>query len=509
MGICVLSGAAFAQTAQVYQASSDIVAVNAPEPGIHGPRVVGATPGRPFLFLIPATGDGPLRFAAENLPPGLALNAETGIITGAIEKPGTTVAHLTVTGPRGTAKRELTLIAGTHCLALTPPLGWNSWNIWAREIDDAKMRAAADGMIKSGLAAHGYQYVNLDDTWEGERDANGVIRTNKKFPDMKALADYIHGKGLKFGIYSSPGRKTCANYEGSLGHEEQDARTYAEWGADYLKYDWCSYHAKGVNLEEVQFPFRVMGEALDKVNRDIVYSLSEGGAGNVWEWGSEVGANVWRTTGDIKDTWDSVAGIGFGQAGHEPYAGPGHWNDPDMLVVGEVKWGKGPCHLTRDEQITHITLWSLLAAPLLMGCDLSNPDPFTLALLTNDEVLDVNQDPQGTQASRRAQQGAAAMMQEALKNTFAARLFKGEPGLYGEIWARPLWDGTLAVGVFNTGHVAGPISAAWVALGLSGPQPVRDLWLHKDLGEYNDTFTAQIPSHGAVLLKIGRANAGG
>jgi alpha-galactosidase len=501
VGIALMVGAA-----AFGQAAPRIASGVPPEPAIHGPRVVGATPGAPFLFLIPATGEGPLTYSAQNLPADLVLDAQTGIISGAVEKAGTTAVEIEVRSPRGPARRGLTIVAGEHLLALTPPMGWNSWNIWARNLTDQKVREAADGMIRSGLAAHGYQYINIDDTWEGQRGADGEIQSNEKFPDMKALADYVHAKGLKIGIYSSPGPKTCAGYEGSLGHEEQDAHAFAKWGMDYLKYDWCSYTVKSVNLDEFQNPFRIMRDALDTAGHDIVYSLSEGGAGRVWEWGARVGANLWRTTGDINDTWESMSGIGFDQNGHEAFAGPGHWNDPDMLVVGVVKWGgPGPTHLTPDEQVTHITLWSLLAAPLFIGCDLSRLDQFTLDLLTNDEVIDVDQDPLGKAASRRARQGTGAMMQSLLKGTFVEGLVKGkQPATYGEVWARPLWDGALAVGLFNCGPVAGPITASWPALGLTGPQPVRDLWQRKDLGQFDGAFTAEIPSHGAILLKIGK-----
>ena len=225
----------------------------------------------------------------------------------------------------------------------------------------------------------------------------GVIQTNEKFPDMKALADYVHSKGLKLGIYSSPGPKTCAGFAASYQNEEQDASTYASWGIDYLKYDWCSYGgiAKDGSLAELQKPYRVMRDALDECGRDIVYSFCQYGMGDVWKWGAEVGGNCWRTTGDINDSWGSMSGIGFGQDGHEKYASPGHWNDPDMLVVGKVGWGPNlhPTGLTPNEQMTHISLWCLLSSPLLIGCDLSDMDQFTLDLLTNDEVLDVNQDP--------------------------------------------------------------------------------------------------------------------
>ncbi|HUU83538.1 MAG TPA: NPCBM/NEW2 domain-containing protein [Phycisphaerae bacterium] len=454
-----------------------------PEPAIHAPRITGATPGAPFLFRIPATGAGPLRFAAQNLPDGLTLDPDTGIVTGSLASAGTTEVQLTATGGQGTAASTLTIVGGEHKLALTPPMGWNSWNVWGTSVDDAKVRAAADWMVDSGLAAHGYRYINIDDAWEGERDADGRIRTNEKFPDMKALADYVHGKGLKLGIYSSPGPKTCAGYEGSYEHEALDAQTYAEWGIDLVKYDWCSYGdiAADDSEPELRKPYEVMRAALDDCGRDIVYSLCQYGMGNVSAWGADVGGNYWRTTGDINDAWSNMSQIGFGQTGLDVYATPGHWNDPDMLVVGQVGWGPElhASRLTKNEQVTHMTLWSLLASPLLIGCDLSQLDDFTLAILTNAEVLEVNQDPLGKQARRVAVEDTR------------------------EVWARPLADGTIAVGLFNRGRGEDTVTASWSDLGLQGPQPVRDLWLRRDLGWFDGTYSTLLPRHGAVLLKIG------
>jgi alpha-galactosidase len=463
-----------------------------PEPRVNGPRVVGTTPGRPFIFLVPATGEGPLMYFAENLPEGLKLDPQAGIISGSIPRVAsgghsstTYKVTLKVNGARGTATRKLTIVAGEHQLALTPPMGWNSWNVWARAVDDAKIRAAADTMIASGLAAHGFQYVNIDDCWEGKRNANGEIETNENFPDMKALGDYVHSKGLRFGIYSSPGPKTCAKYEASYQHERQDANTWAGWGVDYIKYDWCSYGkiaGDDKSLPACQKPYRVMREALDQCDRDIVYSLCQYGMGDVWTWGAEVGGNLWRTTGDIRDTWGSMSGIGFKQGTCSPYAQSGHWNDPDMLVIGKVGWGPSlhESYLTHNEQITHITLWSMLAAPLLIGCDMSQMDRFTLDLLGNDEVIDVDQDPLGKAATRKSQEGTT------------------------EVWTRPLFDGTTAVGLFNRGRQTARVTAKWSDLGLEGSQPVRDLWQHQDLGNIADTFIAEIPRHAAVLLKIGK-----
>lgn len=454
-----------------------------PQPQIHAPRITGATPGAPFLFRIPATGTAPLKFAAKDLPEGLTLDPDTGIITGVLTAAGSTAVELTVANDYGTTSSVLTIVGGRHQLALTPPMGWNSWNVWGTSVDDAKVRAAADGMVASGLASYGFQYINIDDAWEAERDEQGRIQTNEKFPDMKALADYVHSKGLKLGIYSSPGPKTCAGYEGSYEHEFQDAQTYAEWGIDLLKYDWCSYGgiAQDDSRAEYRKPYELMRQALDACGRDIVYSLCQYGMDRVWEWGADVGGNYWRTTGDIVDTWASMSHIGFSQAEHAPYAGPGHWNDPDMLVVGRVGWGPElhPSRLSKNEQLTHITLWSLLAAPLLIGCDLSQLDEFTLALLTNAEVLEVGQDSLGRQATRVVVSGRQ------------------------EVWARPLADGTLAVGFFNRDRRPMTVTAHWSDLGLEGPQLVRNLWQRLDEGTFAEEYSAEIPGHGAVLLKVG------
>ena len=451
---------------------------------INGPRIIGTTPGKPFLFVIPATGERLEKFSARKLPAGLKIDSATGIITGSVEKPGTYEVVLSVKGKGGLASRKLVIEAGERKLARTPPMGWNSWNCWAGAIDDAKVRAAADAMVKSGLAAHGYQYINIDDCWEKGRDANGEIVPNEKFPDMKGLADYVHSKGLRLGIYSSPGPKTCAGYEGSYKHEEQDAKTYAKWGIDYLKYDWCSYGsvAKVKETEDFKKPYRIMAKALNDCGRDIVYSLCQYGMGNVWEWGTEVGGNCWRTTGDITDTWGSMSGIGFSQNGHEKFAGPGHWNDPDMLIVGRVGWGPSlhPTKLKYVEQVTHITLWSLLSSPLLIGCDMSNMDKFTIDLLTNDEVLDVNQDPLGKPAGRVTDRNGI------------------------QVWSRHLQDGTTAVGIFNTGIEDADGFVKWVDVGVQGKQPVRDLWLKKDLGSFDGQYTAKVSAHGAVMIKIGK-----
>ena len=456
-----------------------------PEPAIHGPRVVGTTPGRPFLFRIPATGKAPLKFAAKNLPEGLKLDENTGIVTGALKREGTTTATITVKGPRGKASRDLVIVGGIHKLALTPPMGWNSWNVWGTHVDAAKVRAAADAMVTSGLAAHGYCFVNIDDAWEGKRDAAGNITTNDKFGDMKALADYVHAKGLKLGLYSSPGPTTCAGYPGSYQHEQKDADTWAAWGIDYVKHDWCSMGSiyTSPTLAQMQDPYRIMRAALDRCSRDIVFSFCQYGMGDVWKWGPEVGGNLWRTTGDIDDSWSNMANIGFSQTVQHAYTKPGCWSDPDMLVVGRLGWSANPrkTHLTPQEQVTHITQWCMLASPLLIGCDMTQLDDFTLRLLTNDEVLDVNQDPLGHQARQVA----------VVDKT--------------QVWARPLADGTTAVALYNLGREPAKVTAKWADLGLKGRLPVRDLWRRKDAGLFADEFSAQLPRHGAMMLKVGKA----
>jgi alpha-galactosidase len=450
-------------------------------PRINGAKIFGVRPGSPFLFTISASGDRPMTFAADHLPDGLSLDPRTGRITGMLAKKGVHIVALAAKNTLGTARQSLKIVCG-DTIALTPPLGWNSWNCFGRDVTDANVRAAADAMVASGLIDHGWTYINIDDCWQGGRDTNGNILSSDKFPDMKALTDYVHGKGLKIGLYSSPGPQTCAHYEGSYQHEEQDARRYAEWGFDYLKYDWCSYDriAPTPDHDQLMKPYQVMSAALNSMQRDIVFSLCQYGMGNVWEWGGQVGGNCWRTSGDITDTWASMSVNGFRLAGLEKFAGPGHWNDPDMLVVGYVGWSAKvrPTRLLPNEQYTHISLWCLLCSPLLIGCDMTKLDEFTLFLLTNDEVLAVNQDPLGRQATRIIKDGEL------------------------EIWAKDLEDGSKAIGLFNRGEEKTKMTAKWSDLGLTGSQKVRDLWRQKDIGTFNGKFQASVPRHGVVLIKL-------
>jgi alpha-galactosidase len=376
------------------------------------------------------------------------------------------------------------------------------------------VKRAADAMVRSGLVNHGWTYINIDDFWQNHRDskdptlhgefrdAQGFIVPNARFPDMKGLADYVHGLGLKIGLYSSPGPWTCGGCTGSFQHELQDAQTYAKWGFDYLKYDWCSYgsiadgkeatdknipswsEGKGKrDVEVAVYPYRIMGKFLREQNRDIVYSLCQYGMSDVWNWGGSVDGNCWRTTGDIVDTWRSMSGIGFKQDKAAPFAKPGNWNDPDMLIVGQVGWGNvHPTRLTPDEQYTHISLWCLLAAPLLIGCDMDKFDDFTLNLLSNDEVLALDQDALGKSATCVLTNGNF------------------------RVYEKELADGGRALGFFNLG--ATPMNLDFNQLaqfGFTGKQHVRDLWRQKNLADVNVTdgiLPLTIPAHGVMLYKL-------
>jgi len=332
------------------------------------------------------------------------------------------------------------------------------------------VRAQADWMVQNGMKAVGYEYVNIDDCWQGQRDAQGVIHSNGNFPDMKALGDYIHGKGLKFGVYSSPGPKTCAGYEGSYGHEEEDARTYAAWGVDFLKYDWCS-GGHVYQPSEMLGAYKKMGDALKHTGRPILYSLCQYGLERVWTWGASVGANMWRTTGDLDYNYDRFSLVGFEQNGLERFAGPGHWNDPDMLLVGLGK-------ITDDESRTQVSLWSLLAAPLIASADLRKISSASLAILSNPEIIAVDQDPAGVQGHRIAQEGPL------------------------DIWMKPLADGSKAVGLFNRGEDAAPITVYFKDAGVGESATLRDLWTRKDLGIFKDSFTVEVPMHGVVMIRM-------
>ncbi|HTS25618.1 MAG TPA: glycoside hydrolase family 27 protein [Bryobacteraceae bacterium] len=353
-------------------------------------------------------------------------------------------------------------------LARTPPMGWNSWNLFAEKVDDQTVRKMADAMVSSGMRDAGYIYVNIDDTWEGLRDAHGTLQPNHKFPDMKALGDYLHAKGLKFGIYSSPGPRTCGGYPASYGHEAQDARTFATWGVDYLKYDWCS---AGIIYRDAQKEavYQKMGEALQATGRPIVYSLSVGSL-SAAQWGPPAGANLWRTTGDINDSWESMMSNIHKQVPAAPYAGPGHWNDPDMLEIGNGQ-------MTDDEYRTHMSLWALSAAPLLAGNDIRAMSAATKSILLNKEVIAVDQDGLGKQAT---------------------------PAKNGEleVWVKPLADGSVAVGVVNLGSKAAQATLKADELHLNAVGKARDLWAHRDVKFAGGGYSATVPSHGVLMLRV-------
>ncbi|MBE2212851.1 MAG: ThuA domain-containing protein [Opitutaceae bacterium] len=512
----------------------DYIVTPAPasEPRINGARVFGVRPGSEFLFTVPATGEAPLTYSAAGLPGGLAIDAATGRITGVIEDrtPKMHRVVLRVTNACGTDERELRIVVGDR-IALTPPLGWNSWNSWARAIDEPKVRATAEAMARH-LKGHGWTYVNIDDTWQGVRGGPfQAIQPNEKFPDMKRLADDVHALGLKLGIYSTPWIASYADHIGGSADtadgfwqpgltreqrgdthrigahrfEAADARQWAEWGIDYLKYDWLP--------NDIPATVR-MGEALAAQPRDIVYSLSNTAPFSHAPEYARL-ANAWRTTGDIRDDWNrgtrnlnqfkGIYDIWLMQERWARFTGPGHWPDPDMLVVGKVGWGPllRPSKLSPDEQYTHISLWCLWSAPLLIGCPIEDMDSFTLNLLTNDEVLAVNQDPLGRMAVTIFGDGDR------------------------QVLAKPLEDGSVVVGLFNRGSAAQAVTVTWDMLAFDGlPEhaklwnweltatgrnrrfscSVRDLWRQQDVGVFKEQFTAVVPTHGVVLLSVRPAN---
>ncbi len=471
------------------------------QPRINGPRIYGARPGSPFLYRIPATGARPMTFAGAGLPEGLKLDSGAGVISGQVAKPGTYRATLSAENRHGKATREFRIVIG-QTLALTPPMGWNSWYIHYHRVSDKVMRQAAEQMITTGMADYGYSYVNIDDCWMVKvnsddpelggptRDVQGRLLTNKRFPDMKALTDFIHAKGLKAGTYISPGPETCAGYAGSFGHEAQDARTFAEWGFDFLKYDWCSYSKKagGKTVEDYKKPYTLMWNELQKLDRDIILNLCQYGMGEVWKWGGEVG-HCWRTTGDLglerATRLPGFYSIAFSNAKHWEYARPGAWNDPDYILIGWVgeagKQTEGkPTSLTPNEQYSYMSMWSLMASPLIFSGDMAKLDPFTLNVLCNHEVIDVNQDPLGKQAKITRQTPDELILTKELE------------------------DGSVAVGLFNLADEPRQLTVTWADIGLSGSQVGRDLWRQKELGRFANAFTTNCGRHGVTMVRLTR-----
>jgi len=516
----LIADALFGMAALCGAQEKTILTPPAPEtPRINGPCVFGVRPGSTLLYSIPATGKRPMTFTAEGLPDGLTLDSVTGRITGRLASPGDYIVTLVAKNDLGESTKKFRIVAGDKMM-LTPPMGWSSWNCWGDAVSQEKVLSSARAMVKKGLSQHGWTYINIDDGWQGKRGGQyNAIQPNKKFPDMKTLADEIHTMGLKFGIYSGPWRGTYAGYVGSscdnadgtyewvksgdinefyklnknpnapdakpnwvnwtfgkYSFARQDAQQWAKWDVDYLKYDWFPNDVP--HVEE-------MSNALRTTGRDIVYSLSNTG---IYDNASDYTrlANLWRTTGDINDSWDSVSRIGFQQDRWAGYTGSGHWSDPDMLVVGMVGWGSNlhPSNLTPNEQYSHISLWCLLSAPLLLGCDISQMDDFTLALLTNDEVLAIDQDPLGKQATQISNEGDSV------------------------VYAKTLEDGSYAVGFFNRGKSEKIIGVKWGPWGtLATPDggasfTVRDLWRQKDLGEFREKFETVVAPHGVVLIRL-------
>ena len=473
------------------------------EPRINGPTVYGARPGHPFLYRVPCSGERPMRFSAQALPDGLSLDAATGIITGMTPAKGEYAITLQAENAAGRAERRLKIVAGDK-LALTPPMGWNSWYVHFNRIDDRTMRAAADAMIASGMADAGYQFVSIDDCWMNAkgtskympdatrvgplRDTNGNILPNRYFPDMKALTDHIHSQGLKAGIYSSPGPSTCCGLGASWQHEAQDAAQFAAWGFDFLKYDWCSYGriaGKSPSLDEMKKPFLLMGEALRRQPRDIVLNLCQYGMGNVWEWGAEVGGHCWRTAGDLGFELDRFFKVALKNAEHGAWSKPGAWNDPDYIQIGWMGFQKGtnftlprPCPLTADDQYSYMSLWCLMAAPLFFSGDMEKLDEFTINVLCNPEVIAVDQDAFGQ----------------------CARVVKLANGAFAMV--KDLEDGAKAVGLFNPGDKSATVTATWIELGLKGELLIRDLWRQKDLGKEGAQLSANLPRHGVLLVRL-------
>ncbi len=483
------------------------------KPRINGPAITGVRPGSPFLYRIPATGKRPMDFEVRNLPKGISFDPKTGIISGYAPAKGDYSVMLLAENEHGIDKKDFTIRVG-DTLALTPHMGWNSWYIHYDRVSDEIMREAADQMIATGMADYGYQYVNIDDCWMVKldtddpeiggplRDANDKLLTNKRFPDMKGMTNYIHDKGLRAGTYISPGPNTCAGYAGSYKHEAQDAKTFADWGFDFLKYDWCSYGSvePAKTREDYIAPYTLMWGELGKQKRDIVLNLCQYGMDNVWEWGGNVG-NSWRTTGDLGLAGGSgMPGfyhIGRSNADHWEYTKPGNWNDPDYILIGWVgsahKMGEGvKTDLSPNEQYFYMSMWSLMAAPLIFSGDMAKLDSFTLNVLCNNEVIEVNQDILGKQGKIIREKDDQMIM------------------------VKDLADGSKAVGLFHvTGSSTDPLdhfdwgnrkakemSISWEELGISGSKKARDLWRQKDLGEFDDGITLKVPYHGVQMIRI-------
>ena len=522
----------FAQTPDAANnAPTDAWEIRTPKPparpSLNGAAIFGVRAGHPFIYRIPTTGDRPMAFSVTGLPAGLQVNSQTGDISGTLAQPGEFRVTFHATNALGVDAKCFKIVVG-ETIALTPPLGWNSWNCWGHAVDAEKVRESAHAMVSSGLIDHGWTYINIDDAWQAPVRGGPfhAIQGNEKFPDIKGLSDEVHALGLKLGIYSTPWDTSYDGFIGGSSDTEEgiwskdlvneggrrrrhhgthsfatnDVAQWAAWGIDYLKYDWEPHSSQPPETAE-QFTGHVatMAQALRASGRDMVYSYSNS---MPFERIADEAPllNAWRTTGDIRDQWRYLLNIGFTQNRWAPFAGPGHWNDPDMLVVGWVDVGRGrnlhPTALNANEQYTHITLWSLLAAPLLIGCDMARLDAFTLNLLTNDEVLAVDQDELGREATLVSTEGEPIAV---------ARPGRNEPPLSLaplQVWSRELADGSRAVGLFNLGDAPAKVTAKWADLKTSGQKTVRDLWRQKDLGQFEGEFSLTVAPHGAEMIKV-------
>ncbi|HEX7365625.1 MAG TPA: putative Ig domain-containing protein [Pelobium sp.] len=492
--------------AQQISASEILTPQPKAEPRINGPKVFGVRPNNPILFTIPVSGDRPIKFTVENLPNGVKLDAKKGWLSGSIKKPGTYTLKIKVANSKGSATRDFKIIVGED-LALTPPMGWNHYNIYGTKIYQDQVLKQAKAMVSTGLINYGWSYMNIDDGWQGKRGGKyfAILPDSTRFPNIQKLVNEVHDMGLKIGTYSTPwvesyghrigGSSLSADGKFSKTKEdiprnkkllpyaigpytfwENDAKQFADWGFDYLKYDW-----NPIELPET----KSMYDALRKSGRDIVYSLSNSTPyANIAEI-SKI-ANAWRTGGDIKDNWKSLKSRILTQDKWAKYARPGHWNDPDMMILGVLGWGrdeKWPSKLTADEQYTHMSAWCLMSVPLLLGNDISLTDEFTLSLLTNSEVLDVNQDPLGKQATVIWQDADLGIL------------------------AKDMEDESKAVGMFNLAdNGVQEITLKWSDLGVKGKYIVRDLWRQKDIGVFENKYKTSVNQHGVVMVSLRKAN---
>lgn len=487
----------------ICEQASDLRTPAPPEtPRLNGPKLYGVRPSHQFLYRVPCTGERPIEDSAQNLPAGLTLDQKSGIISGkAPAKQGDYVVKLEASNKHGKSSRRFRIVVGDN-IGLTPQMGWNDWYTYYDHITDRDVRAAADAMIASGMADYGYQFVDIDDCWARKpgsdnkdlmgpaRDSHGNILPNERFPDMSALTGYIHSLGLKAGIYSSPGPLTCAHFEGSYQHEDSDAHRFSKWGFDLLKYDWCSYTkvAKGKTLSDFEEPYTKMSGNLKGLDRDVILNMCQYGMGDVWKWGREIGGNSWRTTGDLglvrSKSLPSFYQVGFANAALGEYAGPGGWNDPDYILIGTVgdaTNSTSPARLTsltHEEQYSYMSMWSLMAAPLFFSGTMTKLDEFTLNVLCNSEVIDIDQDSLGKQGAIVHKTDEEFILQ------------------------KPLDDGSIAIGLFNLTTRPRPISADWKELGLKGKQTVRDVWRQRDLGLTAEKFSTEVASHGVTLVRL-------